>query len=157
MDEQKEPLTEKQREASRRYARKWHAANRDRKAATDKAWAAANPDKVRAKFRRWSQANPGKKAERDRRYREKNPEKENARAARRRTRKIQATPLWADESEILKVYQLAQSKTKETGIIHHVDHIVPLKSDYVCGLHCEFNLRVIPGRENIVKGNKHGF
>lgn len=35
----------------------------------------------------------------------------------------------------------------------HVDHIVPLQSNWVCGLHCEANLRVIPGAENESKRN----
>jgi len=63
-------------------------------------------------------------------------------------------PPWADIAAIRSVYLEAQRLTAITGVRHEVDHILPLKSETVSGLHVETNLRVIPGRENASKGNR---
>ncbi|CDS48916.1 Phage protein [Polaromonas sp. CG9_12] len=76
-------------------------------------------------------------------------------AARRKRVKQQATPAWANLQKILDIYQACQEISKTTGILHHVDHIVPLTSQYVSGLHNEFNLQVIPAIDNLKKQNKH--
>lgn len=73
---------------------------------------------------------------------------------RRRADLLRATPRWADEDAIYRFYSDATEQTTATGIRHEVDHIVPLHSRKVCGLHTEANLRVIPKRENASKGNR---
>jgi len=69
--------------------------------------------------------------------------------------KLQATPAWANRGSIAAIYAEADRLTKETGEPWHVDHVVPLRSKLVCGLHVEANLRVMPGTENMKKGNRH--
>ncbi len=78
----------------------------------------------------------------------------NARIANRRAAKIRATPAWANQQKIAEIYAEARRLTKATGIRHEVDHIYPLQSDKVCGLHWEANLQIITEFENIQKLNR---
>jgi hypothetical protein len=75
----------------------------------------------------------------------------------RRRKHRQATPPWItrkQKSEIRQLYQIAITMSKTTGERYVVDHIVPLRSDFVCGLHVPWNLRVITQEENLKKSNK---
>lgn len=65
----------------------------------------------------------------------------------KRAAKLFAMPPWADYYEIKNIY-------KNTPKGHHVDHIVPLVSKIVCGLHCPANLQYLPASENCSKKNK---
>jgi 5-methylcytosine-specific restriction endonuclease McrA len=75
----------------------------------------------------------------------------------RRRKHRQATPPWLtrkQKSEIRQLYQIAITMTQTTGEQYVVDHIVPLRSHEVCGLHVPWNLRVITQEENLKKSNK---
>jgi len=73
--------------------------------------------------------------------------------SKRHARKSVATPPWVDKKAIGKIYAEARRLTHDTGIPHHVDHVWPLVHEDFCGLHVPWNLRVIPKRQNISKGN----
>lgn len=84
----------------------------------------------------------------------------------RQAAQLQATPHWADPKKIDAIYAEAARLTKETGIPHHVDHMVPIQGPVakygpfrgmrlVYGLHCEANLQILPGAENMSKGNRY--
>jgi len=50
------------------------------------------------------------------------------------------------------IYKLA-SIYREYCFPVEVDHIVPLKSSTVCGLHTQANLQILPSVDNSRKGN----
>ena len=70
-------------------------------------------------------------------------------SAERRAKQRQAIPSWYDSKEVTYIYKLS----RERGLV--VDHIVPLVSDRVCGLHVQDNLRCIPQKLNAFKQNRY--
>lgn len=66
-----------------------------------------------------------------------------------------ATPKWVDRREITAIYEQCASVTRQTGIRHEVDHIVPLRGKRVSGLHVPWNLCVITAAENSAKSNRY--
>ncbi|CAB3847034.1 hypothetical protein LMG2828_01744 [Achromobacter piechaudii] len=74
-------------------------------------------------------------------------------SAARRAGIVQATPRWCDRAAVKAIYAECVAVTETTGVRHEVDHVVPLKSARVCGLHIPINLRIITGTENRRKSN----
>jgi 5-methylcytosine-specific restriction endonuclease McrA len=75
----------------------------------------------------------------------------------RRRKHRQATPPWLtrrQKTEMRAMYQIAITMSKTTGERYVVDHIWPLRSDFVSGLHVPWNLRVVTQEENALKSNK---
>ncbi len=88
-------------------------------------------------------------------YIQENQYKLNVFSAKRRVIKKQAIPLWANHKYIELWYKFAKIEEKRTGKKVHVDHIVPLKSALVCGLHTEDNMQLLFAKANLVKKNCH--
>ncbi len=79
-----------------------------------------------------------------------NPEKWAQRTALRRARKLNATPSWVSLESLKEIY-----KNIPEGM--HVDHIVPLTHETVCGLHVPWNLQYLSATDNHKKSNKMDF
>lgn len=75
--------------------------------------------------------------------------------AKRDAAKKRAVPKWANSAVVTQIYRNARFLSETLGEPYEVDHIVPLQSDLVCGLHWEGNLRVITQYENKRKSNSH--
>ena len=128
--------------------------NKEAIAEYKKAWQQANKKTIADQKKAWQQANKEAIAERKKAYQKANPHLCNAHNAKRRASKLMATPAWANSEAISGMYELAAIFNR-TGMNLHVDHIVPLQSDLVCGLHCEANLQLMPASDNASKGNRH--
>lgn len=60
-----------------------------------------------------------------------------------------ATPPWLSQEQICEMRKIYLSALST----EHVDHIVPLKSPIVCGLHVPWNLRAVCAKHNLAKSN----
>ena len=67
---------------------------------------------------------------------------------------MHAVPPWAKKKYIEIWYEMARLEGVRTGRAVHVDHIVPLTSKIVCGLHCEDNMQLLFAEDNVAKSNK---
>lgn len=116
----------------------WHRANPDKKSLINKRWRESHLDLSLKIVSDWKKANPGKR---------------NASLAKYRAQLLKATPVWADHDKIEAIYAISSAYIA-AGIPCEVDHIVPLRSKQVCGLHCEANLQLLDPLMNRVKGNR---
>jgi hypothetical protein len=127
----------------------WHkrrnesnAKNLARNNAVKKDWAERNESKVKKARKKWKEENIGKvKADK----------------ARQKERVAQATPKWLSSLQLAAMehaYFMADLRTQCLDDYYHVDHIIPIRGENVCGLNVPWNLEVIRASENLSKGNK---
>ena len=129
--------------------------NREKFLAAGAKWRSENREKSRIATRRWQANNPEKFKADHANWRRKNADKRAAKQMLRKATKMKATPKWSNDFFISEAYHLAALRTKYLGFPWHVDHIVPLKSKLVCGLHSHTNIQVIPAIQNIRKHNRY--
>ena len=120
--------------------------------ATNKVYREAHPEMVEAKNKAYYDADPEKCRAATDAWRAANPDRTAAMDG-----KANAIARGASVSDIYNVelcmpfYAEARRLTLETGILHHVDHIIPINKG---GLHCQTNLQVLTAAENLKKGDK---
>lgn len=128
---------EKAREKSRNDNRRRYSRCPDIMLASNRKWRKVNLQKVRDTINRWR--------------------KEKGRGdevALRRANKKRATPVWVDQARIKEIYKRAKRIQKCLEMKLNVDHIVPLQSEFVCGLHVPWNLNIVSKLTNVLKSNK---
>lgn len=141
------------KEAKKQRTYKYRREQSEKYQAARSAYYQHNIEKIKQVNAQWKRDHPEATAAILAKSKKKHSSRVNAAVMARVVRKKQALPQWANLEEIEKIYETAKVMTTNTGIRHEVDHIVPLTSDIVCGLHCEANLRVITKTENIRKLN----
>lgn len=119
--------------------------------------ASNNTESRKEYIAKYAKENYNRVIEHKRKWEKNNRGSKNARKAIRRSAELKRTPAWLTDEEKTRIkcyYQLAAMRSRESEQKWHVDHIVPLQGKTVSGLHVPWNLRVIPARENISKGNR---
>jgi len=136
-------------ERNKDKVKKWREDNRAR----TKAWRIANSDKLKAYARKAYD----KKLEKQGKTRKKGENYPNANAVISRNKHLESTFYGlsdAAKTSCEVIYEIRKNLDKETGVKHHVDHIVPICGVNVSGLHVPWNLRVVPSSINYKKNVK---
>jgi hypothetical protein len=132
----------------------WRENNREKCIEKNKRWVELNRARSNEIKKKYVQRNPEKQAEARKKWIEENPDRIKAYARVRKFYIRRATIYKDEKTRILQIYLECAEISKQTGVQHHVDHIIPLRGRKVCGLHCLDNLRIIPAKDNQAKGNK---
>jgi hypothetical protein len=98
---------------------------------------------------KWQSDNKNRHNLNNQRWAARNKDNGREKSARYKASKRSATPPWFDKSSVDLVYK----KAIELGL--EVDHIVPINSANVCGLHVWENLQLLDGTLNKTKGNRY--
>ena len=140
-DENKDIINEKGRIYRKEHPEvslAYYEKNKDRMLAKSAKWQRDNPEKVKIRNKKWDRNNKGKV---------------NAKNAKKRAKKLQRTPSYANIEKIKEYYIATEILSHFMGEKYHVDHIIPLQGELVSGFHIETNLQVIPAKENLIKSN----
>jgi hypothetical protein len=140
-----------------------HVAERYTASKTCCECANATANKTKAKDRakysaqavKWGKQNPEKRAQYQRTQNTKHPGKRNLWTMNYRTAKATRMPKWLNEGHLFEMESVYTycSALRKIGLDYHVDHVVPLRGKSISGLHVPWNLQVLPGSENMSKGN----
>lgn len=125
------------------YSRRWRMSNTKKLKTLKYKYHQDNKESIIAKVAQW---------------RKNNPEKALALSNKRRAGKLQAIPQWYDHDIVQSIYYLAKEMELATSaagypIKYHVDHVIPLQGELVCGLHVHTNLQILTAFENLSKYN----
>lgn len=158
--------SEKNRYPSRaEYLKNWQENNRDKVNANAKAFRNRHPERVKASMDAWRQSNKDKiKIYTAQYYMENRDEILDKKAVfhslnrstRNRAKAVARSKAFgvnvmlteAERAAVDSIYREAEILSGITGIPHQVDHVIPLSSDFLPGVHSPCNLQVVTANYN---------
>jgi len=141
-----------------RLSREWYAANREQALLSDKQSRERNLEKFLIRERESYAKRADRRKETGKEWRTKNKDRVAFHASKRRSALAQRTPEWLTDDDfeaMAAFFNEARRMTEALGVLHHVDHIIPLKGKTVSGLNVPWNLQVLSATENLKKSNRH--
>jgi hypothetical protein len=160
------------KDCENKKSREKYLLNLESEHARGKAYRLKNTDKLKVKSKIYDEKNRDKIALRKRQYRIVNWDTIRAREKKyyqnnthkwtyyNKKRDVllkSRLPKWITPLDLKVIecyYNIANRISSCLGVLHHVDHIIPLQGFIVSGLHTPLNLEVLPARLNLQKGNK---
>jgi len=140
------------RECCKTYSKNYIKNNSEKIALKKKEWAIANKEKKLKANKEHYQNNKNRYKYLNNKWKSENRDRYNYLQTKvMRKRQIlhkNAIPKWFEEEKVSYLYLKAKQFNMQ------VDHIVPLNSPIVCGLHCWHNLQLLDISLNSSKSNK---
>ncbi len=148
----------------------WHVRNKEKNNARSREYYQQNKESANSRRKLWREDNSERQKEYDKDYearnrearkeknkkwRENNPEKYKLNKDEYLSRKTSATPQWYEAALVKQIYLKRDELSKLWGFQLHVDHVIPLQGENVCGLHCWDNLQILEATLNISKSNNY--
>jgi len=137
------------------YDKQYYLKNKEKRDKQIKKWDESNKEIRKEYLKKWHLDNKDRRNKQALENARNNREVYNERNANYRATKLNATPTWSEENKIIVLYEKSKWLESLTGLKYHVDHIIPLQGENVCGLHCWNNLQILEASLNISKGNRH--
>ena len=134
--------------------KEYYETNKEAKLLKAKEYRDTKLDKEKTKVysKSYRESNSSKLKDKKKKYYLKTVAEHVARATKYKIAKINQSPKLSaiEDKQVKMLYKIARHITQATGIIMHVDHIIPISKG---GLHHPLNLQVITVEENLSKSN----
>lgn len=147
---------ENNKERVKKYSRGYYQLNKDKHRLLNKLWIDRNKEQYLLSQNTWTSKNLKKVRLSKKKWRENNQDTIRAFASTRRALQKSSRRLFTELSEFVLKEAMSLNILREeiTNFNWHVDHMIPLQAESVCGLHVWNNFQCLPQVMNNSKSNK---